>query len=688
MFASSLSSLIRFYNLLTEPHPSIEARDQRRQARLLASVAAFILILGAIFQFILVPLFTESGQPTSWVSVVAIFGTMFVAYAFSRTRYFTMGALITISGFSIAVVLPSLIEPDTADTRNWVFLILPVLLSSVFLSLRGTALIGLAHLVLILLLSLSSSLNPLRDSPFILFLISDGVILFAMHYRNILELDRQQELIESKELYQTLSETVFEGTVILENGIIQQANSGFALIFDHSVPALEGLPFIDFVPHWESRSADHQYEQATDFTGIRRDGTEVELEIVSSPQTVNGRPVEIVAVRDISERRRAEETLREAQRLDSLGVLTGGIAHDFNNMLTGILAQTSLAVAKLDADDVATTHVHKAMKSAARAADLTKQLLVYAGNASFEAKNLELNQFVSESLSLIEATLPITVTLQKEISSEQLWIDADHGQMQQVILNLVLNGAQAIFAERGTVTIKTEITILDEENAHPLAYGQKPLPFGEYIKMTITDTGIGMDNKTLLRIFDPFFTTKESGHGLGLSSILGIVRKHRGAILVDSELGRGTIFTVLIPSGHSAPAIVPEPVRTIPSEQRGASLVLVVDDEQPIRECVEDILHLAGIRVITADNGHDGVEKFKELQSEIDLAIVDYKMPIMNGEETLRALRVISPTLKIIFSSGHGEEEVIKRIKRTGVTDFLQKPYDLDMLVDKVQAVL
>jgi PAS domain S-box-containing protein len=394
---------------------------------------------------------------------------------------------------------------------------------------------------------------------------------------------------------------------------------------------------------------------------------------------------EVVAlVRNITERKQTEELLLRAQRHESISTLASGIAHDFNNLLTGVLGQVTLAVKKLPAKHSARSNLEKAIDSTQRVANLTRQLLAYSGQGAFQVEMINLNELIMDNFNLFETVLPKGSSLQLELAAELPAVEMDRGQAQQVIMNLVFNAADAIAAGSGTIRIRTGV--IDFDLAHkPNELSPGPLPPGRYVRLTVADTGIGMSRATVTRIFDPYFTTKVDGTGLGLSATLGIVRQAGGAIEVQSEPGRGTEMSIFFPA-FSEP--IPEPaVETKPvSEVRGA--VLVVDDEPFVREVVSDILTQQGMRVIAACDGYEGLEQFKTHRAEIDLILLDMKMPGMNGEQVYHAVRAIDADCKVILSSGYLDTDATTQLSQRPYTSFLRKPYDLETLVNSVQAML
>jgi PAS domain S-box-containing protein len=395
-----------------------------------------------------------------------------------------------------------------------------------------------------------------------------------------------------------------------------------------------------------------------------------------------------IIVRDVTQEKRQEEARRQTQKLESLGVLAGGVAHDFNNLLTGILGQTSLAKLKLARGLPAGEHIDKAAVSAERASDLTRQLLAYAGKAKFQIIVLDLNQIIRDYAGLLATALPPRSDLQLDLSADELLIEGDRGQIQQVVMNLVINGADAIQEQTGMVRVATsvrELTNLQEINSVAAAPDFQP---GRYVVLEVSDNGIGMDQATMSRIFDPFFSTKAHGHGLGLSATLGIIRTHRGALQVQSLPGKGTTFTIFFPIAITqiTPTSKPDKNQTAPKPPEQA--VLVIDDESFIRDVVRDVLTTDGLKVLSAANGEEGLLLFRQHTQEIGVVVLDMKMPGLSGEETYRALRQISPDIKVILSSGYSETDLMRQLGKQPNVIFLPKPYDIGFLGQCVQEML
>ncbi|MCE7988345.1 MAG: response regulator [Caldilinea sp. CFX5] len=394
-----------------------------------------------------------------------------------------------------------------------------------------------------------------------------------------------------------------------------------------------------------------------------------------------------VILRDITVDKQQEEATRQAQKLESLGILAGGIAHDFNNLLTGILGQASLAKQKLARSLPASDNIDKAILSAERAADLTRQLLAYAGKGKFQITQLDLNQLIRDTTSLMQVALPSQAQLHLALDEQLPLIEADRGQLQQIVMNLFINGVEALGEKGGAIHIVTHYRQITTADIHQ-SYVIGAVTPGPYVVLQITDSGIGMEQSVLSRIFDPFFSTKPKGHGLGLSATLGIIRTHQGALQVQSQPGHGTNFTIFLPAlppqqvELAAIAAIPLP----PQEER--PLVLVIDDEETLREVAHDVLAEDHFKVVTAASGPEGIEQFRRLQKQVGVVLLDMKMPGMNGKQTYQVLRQIEPAVKVVFTSGYSETEVNTQLDNGLAVPFLAKPYTAESLVQHVRQML
>ena len=378
-----------------------------------------------------------------------------------------------------------------------------------------------------------------------------------------------------------------------------------------------------------------------------------------------------------------------ARRLEQIGLLAGGIAHDFNNLLTGILGQASLALAVLPPDSPARGPIHKAAGAAGRAADLTRQLLAYAGKGQYQIASVDLNELIIENIGLQETAMPPRARLRLELAPDLPTVLADRGQMQQVLMNLVINAAEAIpRAAAGRVTVRTCVRHVGLEAADDSPAGLHVAP-GDYVCLEVEDSGTGMSPDVLAQIFDPFYSTKGSGRGLGLSALRGIVRAHKGGLLVATAPEQGTRFQVLVPvePRGAVPEAAASPVRAA-AAPAARTTVLVIDDEPAVREVTCDMLATSGIAAMAAADGAEGVTLYRGHHDSIGLVLLDMQMPGLSGEETMGRLRAVDPDVKVVVISGYGETEALRRFTGSGILAFLQKPYDCASLVEAVTAAL
>ena len=394
--------------------------------------------------------------------------------------------------------------------------------------------------------------------------------------------------------------------------------------------------------------------------------------------------------RDITERKRAEDErlnlekqLLHAQKLESLGVLAGGIAHDFNNILMAIIGNADLALMRINKESPATENLHKIELAAARAADLAKQMLAYSGKGKFVVENIDINCMLEEMLHMLQVSITKKAVLRFNLHTQLPPVEADATQMHQIIMNLVINASEAIEATSGVIAITTGCMECDRNYLKDVWLDEN-LADGLYVFLEIADSGCGMDKETMARLFDPFFTTKFTGRGLGMAAVLGIVRGHKGAIKVYSELNKGTTFKILLPSSNR-PAEQPVYISQA-ADWQGSGTVLVVDDEETVRGVGVEMLTELGFTAITANDGHEALELFK-ITPEITFVILDLTMPHMDGEQCFRELKQLQPDVKVIISSGYNEQEVTQKFVGKGLAGFIQKPYRLSVLKEVVRGI-
>jgi signal transduction histidine kinase len=389
------------------------------------------------------------------------------------------------------------------------------------------------------------------------------------------------------------------------------------------------------------------------------------------------------------ERRNLEEQLRHAQKLESLGLLAGGVAHDFNNLLTGILGNASLVMEILEPVNEVKGMLTDIIRASERAADLTRQLLAYAGKGRFVIEPVDVSTLVQDISELLRSSVPRTVELSLELQSDLPTIEADCSQIQQLVMNLILNAVEATGERPGVVHVATGVRQVTSADRVGHFRPDPPQP-GTYVAVQVKDDGCGMSDVVRAQIFDPFFTTKFTGRGLGLAAALGIVRGHHGAIGVDSAENLGSTFTVLLPAQGTA-AFVPlhnEAVNVPPLTQSGAGTVLIIDDEDVVRRAARASLEHFGYTVFEASDGRDGIDLFSRLHDRITAVLLDLTMPRMDGHEVWRYIRRVRPDMKIVVSSGFDEAEAMRQFSESTGLDFIQKPYTASALVRRLRSVV
>jgi PAS domain S-box-containing protein len=388
---------------------------------------------------------------------------------------------------------------------------------------------------------------------------------------------------------------------------------------------------------------------------------------------------------DITDRKEADRTQLQSQKLESMGLLAGGIAHDFNNLLGAILGNLGLAQMEISPMAPARQRLETIEGLVVRASDLARQMLAYSGRGKFQLKTLNLNDLVREMTHLLGISISKKAVIRYGLDLKLPSIEADPAQLQQVVMNLVINASDAIGERSGVITIGTHVVSLDEEALGRVYAGQKLAP-GTYVCLEVADNGSGMTPEIMDRIFDPFFTTKFTGRGLGLAAIQGIVRGHRGGVQVQSEPGRGTTFRLVFPA-TSLPVEVQVPKEMV-AGYLGSGTVLVVDDEESIRAMAMGILGHIGFKALQAEDGLEALKLLRLHEPEICLVLMDLTMPHLDGEETYRAMRQEGFTTPVILSSGFNEMEAVNRFMGKGLAGFLQKPYRAADMVKLVRGVL
>ena len=428
---------------------------------------------------------------------------------------------------------------------------------------------------------------------------------------------------------------------------------------------------------------------------VTKNGCRIEVEGTARCHLENDVSIEIHGIfRNVTERKLKQEEekrhavqLEHTQRLESLGVLAGGIAHDFNNLLTAIMGNAAIAMSKLRKDPQAVhQRLERVVQSSEKAADLCKQMLAYSGKGSFIIEPVNVSIMLEEMTQLLEVSIhkhsELVLDLQDDIAS----VDADRSQLQQVIMNLITNANEANGDESGRIIVRSGVTQVDTEYLESCVEDSADQP-GQYVFVEVSDSGCGMDEVTQRRIFEPFFTTKFTGRGLGMSAMQGIIRGHRGAIHIDSKRGEGTTFKVLLPVSEEG-MLITKTTKDVLALPHIAGTVLVVDDEEDVRELAVSLLEEMGCSVFEAADGEQGLKLFQLHQDEINLVILDLTMPKMGGETCCHEIKLINADIPVVIVSGYSSEDVSSRFCQGEVAAFIQKPYMPDEFMESVSGLL
>jgi len=531
--------------------------------------------------------------------------------------------------------------------------------------------------------------SPVRDSDDPKKIIAVSVVSKDITKRREVE----QALRKSEEKYRQLIEYSSEAIFIITDEKISYANGRTEKMLGYSIDDLQSIPFFDLVIS-EDRDMVMERQKAilrgdpsavnNHFRIVNKEGSTIWVAANSVAILWENLTATLNFMRDITKQKRTETRLLQAQKMESIGTLAGGIAHDFNNLLMGIQGHASLTLLKLDKSDPHYEHVKTIENLVMSGANLTKQLLGFARGGKYEVKRVDLNALIDKTSQTIGRT-------KKEIRihryfEDNLWpADVDQGQIEQVLLNLFVNAWQAM-PGGGDLYIETSNVLLDENRF--IHHSGKS---GRYIKISVTDTGVGMDEKTKERIFEPFFTTKEMGRGtgLGLASVYGIIKNHNGFINVYSEKGQGSTFNIYFPISDKKDEkeIVPEYETTVDLSPC-TETILLVDDEAIILNVAGDMLKTLGYTVITAQDGLTVVDLYKQHQDQIDLVILDMVMPDKNGGEIFDEIRKMNPCAKVLLSSGYSLNGQAAKIIERGCDGFIQKPFSIGDISKQLRKIL
>ncbi len=529
---------------------------------------------------------------------------------------------------------------------------------------------------------------PAADLASVLNLFADraGVELLRMRF--------EAELARSEARYRQIVSNCIQGVWTVDAaGITTFVSTRMAAMLGYSEAEMIGRPLFDFMDAAARAQCERNLarwqegiEENHESRLIHKQGHEVWTLMATSPRHEAGVYAgALTLVSDITGKHALEEREQETRRLESLGALAGGVAHDFNNLLVSMLANAESALGATDGTSVQPALVN-IRTAALRAAELIRQLLAFSGKGREFVSRVDLNVVTAEMALLLSSVVSKKTQLRLAPSAEEAVVHADAGQISQVVMNLIINASESLGDRPGTVTVSTGRRHLDHDflrRAHA-----DSLPAGDYVYLEVKDDGCGMNAELQAKIFEPFFTTKFTGRGLGLSAVRGVVRGHDGAILVRSGVGEGTTITVLLPRAGEPALVTPVPAPKESPAPRPRGLILVVDDEAPIRSLVGRLLEADGYAVVGASDGLDALEKFRARSAEIDLVLLDMSMPGLSGDQVLDQMRRVDPDVRVVLSSGYAEEQTLARFAGKNLAGFLHKPWTLDELARTIRCAL
>lgn len=514
-----------------------------------------------------------------------------------------------------------------------------------------------------------------------------------------LQQNERDRLYESEERLRVIFETSESGIILVSPlGVIDFANMRMAEMLGMTLKELIGTSYPDHLHESEKRVGDKRMRQliSGDIQSVTLDRRYIRLDGSDFWGHLSGRRLEntdgslralVGVISDVTESKLAEEGRRQleqqfyqAQKLESLGVLSGGIAHDFNNILTVILGHCYIAREYINSEQEYKASFQQVETAANRAANLCRQMLTYAGKSPLVQTPVNLWLLVDEVVKMLQSAIHKNVTIELDLQQDVPEIKGDAGQIQQIIMNLIINAAEAIGDANGSIRVLLTKIAVGKDKEQTDTFGTVFLA-GKYACLEVTDTGCGMDEETQKRIFEPFYTTKFTGRGLGMSAIRGIIKSHEGILMLVSQPGNGTTFKICFPIPEVADYhATGTTALTIPTKTGGT--VLLVDDEHTLRNMGKTLIKVLGYSVLTAEHGREALEIYRDHSSEIDLVLLDLIMPVMGGIEAYHELRKITLSLPIVFCSGYSVEPVLELIEHDEHADFVHKPYNPEQLRD------
>ncbi|MEO8090126.1 MAG: PAS domain S-box protein [Gemmatimonadales bacterium] len=525
------------------------------------------------------------------------------------------------------------------------------------------------------------TISPVRDPQ-------GRVTHFLATQEDITERKRAQEAqAQSEALYRKVIEASFDGIALTEEGVVREANRGFAEMFGYNMDEVAGRPIFDFLA---DESVDLVRQRITggvegtyELVGKKKNGTRILLEATARTHNTDGRAGRLTALRDVTEKRQLEDQFRQAQKMEAVGRLAGGVAHDFNNLLTVISSCAELVLMDTPEGDPRQENLLEIRKASQAAGGLTRQLLAFSRQQVIEPKLVTIEEVVTTAEKMLQRLIGEDIELVAVLNRDPATVKIDPGQLDQVIMNLAVNARDAM-PDGGKLTLETSSVELDDAYART----HWPATPGRFAMLTVTDTGTGMTEQTRARIFEPFFTTKEvgKGTGLGLATVYGIVKQSGGFIWVYSELGIGTTFKIYLPRVDGVPPMSQE--ASTPESLLGTETVLLTEDAPALRSTARQILERYGYTVIEALSSAAALTLEGSRPGPIDLLLTDVVMPGMSGRELAERFAIKRPGVKVLYMSGYTDDAVVRHgVLRPGIA-YLQKPFTPDALARKVREVL
>ena len=502
---------------------------------------------------------------------------------------------------------------------------------------------------------------------------------------------QEARLRRSRARYQTVVDSISDSILVIQDGVIKMANRSSREGSGYSEEEMRTRSWMDnihpddrqmVVERVQARLAGKPAPEEYSYRLAHKDGRALWMDVKAKQILWDDRPASLSITRDVTKNRELEEELRQAQKMEAIGVLAGGVAHDFNNLLQMIGGYTELVLFGLKEGDPGFEELSEVMKAVGRAGDLTDRLLTFGRKVESTLQPVTLNDSVKRVAKLLDRTLPKMIEVQLVLEGDLWEVEGDPAQMDQVLMNLAINARDAM-PDGGRLTVSTKNVSVESEDPD-LPAG---ILAGEYVRVSMSDTGTGMDKATRERIFDPFFTTKElgKGTGLGLSMIYGIVKSHRGYISCRSDPGQGATFDIYLPKMARPKEAATSPVLEEGGDYSGHETILLVDDEAMIRDFVKKVLTGQGYRVLLADSGERALKLFEEKMGNIDLVLLDMIMPGMGGKKCLERMLELKPEAKIIVASGYGYDDSPESPPGIAESRYLRKPFQMQELISSVR---